>query len=394
MAEINPRRWPIPTTPPFSATPPSPASSSPGQRSAAALRRGRAVPPYGPVGPGRGAPAPHPRDRPPTTIAATKQLERIVAEKYQYDEQQRLEMRDERLRQVEEHWYEQIVNKDENASAQGTQPELVRETNFGIDQELKSIYLSLDFNNATIEEATNFLSIESKRLDPNHKGVNFIIQPEASATAKPVTLTLNNVPLGEAPALCLPARQREEQGAGLRHLHRALHRQHRGPHQPHLHRPAQLRGAALRRRRDRKRHRGLWRRWRGRAAHRSSRRRHPRRWMKPAAIYVRQALIAKGVKFPARRQRRLHAQHGPAHVVRHRRPDGAARGARQRRPGADPHGPHRHQVRRDQPGKTSTISASTRRSHPAGQWHAEPQHLHAAVHHRAARLPRLHPRQH
>jgi general secretion pathway protein D len=67
-----------------------------------------------------------------------------------------------------------------------------------MEEDLHNIFLSLDFNNATIEEATNFLSVESKRLDPNHKGVNFIIQPEASSTAKPVTLTLNNVPLGEA----------------------------------------------------------------------------------------------------------------------------------------------------------------------------------------------------
>ena len=48
----------------------------------------------------------------PYNIAATKQLERIDAEKYQYDERARLETRDERLRQVEEKWYEPINNKD------------------------------------------------------------------------------------------------------------------------------------------------------------------------------------------------------------------------------------------------------------------------------------------
>lgn len=131
-------------------------------------------------------------------IAATKQLERIDKEEYEYDEHARLENRDEMLRQVEEHWYEQITNKTENPVAQPGQPSMVRQTNFSLEEELRTIYLSLDFNNATIEEATNFLSVESKRLDPNHKGVNFIIQPEASSTAKPVTLTLNNVPLGEA----------------------------------------------------------------------------------------------------------------------------------------------------------------------------------------------------
>jgi len=134
----------------------------------------------------------------PYNIAATKQLERIDAEKYQYDERARLETRDERLRQIEEKWYEPINNKDATASAQEGQPSIIRNTNFGLDQKLKDIFLSLDFNNATIEEATNFLSIESKRLDPEKRGVNFVIQPEASTTAKPVSITLNNVPLGEA----------------------------------------------------------------------------------------------------------------------------------------------------------------------------------------------------
>jgi general secretion pathway protein D len=134
----------------------------------------------------------------PYNISATKQLERIDAEKDQYADTARLETRDERIRQIEEKWSEPIINKDINASAQESQPALLRSTTFGLDSELSSIFLSLDFNGASIEEATNFLSIESKRLDPNHKGVNFIIQPDASSSAKPISLTLNNVPLGEA----------------------------------------------------------------------------------------------------------------------------------------------------------------------------------------------------
>jgi general secretion pathway protein D len=134
----------------------------------------------------------------PYNIAATKELERIDAEKNQYADVARLENREERLRQVEEKWYEPINNRDATTEAQESQPALTRSTNFGLDQKLNIIFLSLDFNEASIEEATNFLSIESKRLDPDHKGVNFIIQPEASTSAKPISLTLNNVPLGEA----------------------------------------------------------------------------------------------------------------------------------------------------------------------------------------------------
>jgi general secretion pathway protein D len=134
----------------------------------------------------------------PYNIAATKQLERIDQEKIKYDDVSRDEMRAERLRQVEEKWYQPIENKDVSTVAQAGQEPLEAHTNFNIDQKLHDIFVSLDFNNATIEEATNFLSIESKRLDPDKKGVNFIIQPEASSSAKPVSLTLNNVPLGEA----------------------------------------------------------------------------------------------------------------------------------------------------------------------------------------------------
>jgi general secretion pathway protein D len=134
----------------------------------------------------------------PYNISATKELERIDAEKNQYADVARLETRDERLRQVEEKWYEPINNADVTTGAQESQPALTRATNFNLDQKLSSIFMSLNFDGASIEEATSFLSSESKRLDPDHKGVNFIIQPEASTSAKPITLTLNNVPLGEA----------------------------------------------------------------------------------------------------------------------------------------------------------------------------------------------------
>jgi general secretion pathway protein D len=134
----------------------------------------------------------------PYNIAATKQLERIESEKDKYDESARQENRTQRIREVEEKWYQPIYNKEVTGGAQEAQPAITEKTNFSIDQKLSSIFLSLDFNGASIEDATSFLSIESKRLDPEHKGVNFIIQPEASTSAKPITLTLNNVPLGEA----------------------------------------------------------------------------------------------------------------------------------------------------------------------------------------------------
>ena len=135
----------------------------------------------------------------PYNMTATRLLERIVAEKNQYAEHARLEMRSERLRQVEETWYQPITNKDTVITAQEEQAPITATTNFDIDQKLKSIFLSLDFTDVTIEQATSYLYTESKRLDePTHKGIPFIIQPAASSTAKTITLSLNNVPVGEA----------------------------------------------------------------------------------------------------------------------------------------------------------------------------------------------------
>jgi N-acetylglucosamine-6-phosphate deacetylase len=67
-----------------------------------------------------------------------------------------------------------------------------------LDQKLKSIIVSVDFTNAKLDEAIQALSFMSKQLDPDHRGVNFIIQPEAGAVAKPIALQLNKVPLGVA----------------------------------------------------------------------------------------------------------------------------------------------------------------------------------------------------
>lgn len=62
-------------------------------------------------------------------------------------------------------------------------------------RELNTTIVTLDFNTATIEEAVNFLRVESKRLSPDHKEINFVISPDASSSARHVTLTLNQVTL-------------------------------------------------------------------------------------------------------------------------------------------------------------------------------------------------------
>jgi hypothetical protein len=63
---------------------------------------------------------------------------------------------------------------------------------------LLGTFVSLDYNNATITEGLFYLKAKSKELDPDHIGVTFVIEPGASSSARPITLALNNVPLGVA----------------------------------------------------------------------------------------------------------------------------------------------------------------------------------------------------
>jgi hypothetical protein len=67
-----------------------------------------------------------------------------------------------------------------------------------IEQKLKSIVVSIDFNHATIDEAVQALSVLSKQRDPAQQGINFFLQPEAAAQAQPITLQLDRVPLQAA----------------------------------------------------------------------------------------------------------------------------------------------------------------------------------------------------
>ena len=83
------------------------------------------------------------------------------------------------------------VRGDDNAS--GRQSRAI-----AIEQRLKSTFVSIDFTTANIDQAIRALAALSKQRDPDHKGINFLIQPEASTSAKPITLKLDNVPLGVA----------------------------------------------------------------------------------------------------------------------------------------------------------------------------------------------------
>lgn len=58
----------------------------------------------------------------------------------------------------------------------------------------------VQFDEVTLDEALAFFKAEAKRLDPEQKGLNFVVSPAAQSAAAEgrVTLTLDEVPIAVA----------------------------------------------------------------------------------------------------------------------------------------------------------------------------------------------------
>ncbi len=135
----------------------------------------------------------------PYNKAAAALLDQVVdGQKEAYYEKARLEQRQEYMRKVEEKWYEPVNNKDATTIAEEAQPSFVRSTTFDVEQKLKGIFLSLNFSNASIEEATDFLTTESKRPRYGAQGSQFSSPARGHRLSQTITLSLNNLPLEEA----------------------------------------------------------------------------------------------------------------------------------------------------------------------------------------------------
>ena len=67
-----------------------------------------------------------------------------------------------------------------------------------LEHKLKSLFVSIDFTNATLDQALQALTVVSKDRDPDHQGIHFVLQPLAAETGQPITLKLDEVPVGVA----------------------------------------------------------------------------------------------------------------------------------------------------------------------------------------------------
>jgi general secretion pathway protein D len=135
----------------------------------------------------------------PYNKTASALLSKIAQEKRVYAEKAQAQSRQKALADVEARWSEPS-KRDVFGNLQATNPiPITRSNQFQINQKLRSIIIpSLEFKDASIEDAVAFLNAKSKELDPEKQGINFILRPDVSESAKTFTLNLTNVPLEHA----------------------------------------------------------------------------------------------------------------------------------------------------------------------------------------------------
>ena len=107
--------------------------------------------------------------------------------------------RQERLTETRNGWTEvyQVENNLETKTS-AIVP-ITGKANFLVSQKLQSLVIKdVDFTDATIDDAVSFLTAKSREVDSEGSGISFIVKNEKARTeAKPFSLRLSNVPIGE-----------------------------------------------------------------------------------------------------------------------------------------------------------------------------------------------------
>lgn len=135
----------------------------------------------------------------PYNKVASKELKKLYGKRRIAAEVARYSSRQERLTETREGWTQKVeTERAPELTATPVQP-IRRTSNFAISQKLNSIIIpSVDFNEASIADAANFLTVRTRELDPDGIGVSVLLRSEAvAANSAPITLRLTNVPAGE-----------------------------------------------------------------------------------------------------------------------------------------------------------------------------------------------------
>ncbi|GAB4251797.1 MAG: hypothetical protein OHK005_19010 [Candidatus Methylacidiphilales bacterium] len=137
----------------------------------------------------------------PDNQAAARELQALQKKKGAILDLSRKVADQEKLLAVRQNWAERFVPEAQlEAGAAPVQP-IRRSNRFGITEKLRTLIIpEINFQpGTTIDDAASFLTLRSRDVDPTKEGVSFLVKNEqARNEAKPFSLQLQNVPLGEA----------------------------------------------------------------------------------------------------------------------------------------------------------------------------------------------------
>lgn len=139
-------------------------------------------------------------------IAARRGMIKVEKARYDYSENARNYTRGKLVRAVEEAWELPVRRFDRGVSTIIEQPPIDSRETISITRKLDDIIIpSLEFNDASVREAIDFIKIQAAQLDtsepdPLRKGINIVLkldpEAEAAGTISPIEkLQLSNVPL-------------------------------------------------------------------------------------------------------------------------------------------------------------------------------------------------------
>ena len=138
----------------------------------------------------------------PTNGAARRGMESVEREKQKYYKTAYDHQRSKMLSAVAQTWEDPVPLTDTDRSALfGATAASITSKLTGseaITQKLRSIiFPRVDFSGATLEEVVELLRVRSRDLDPQGKGVSFVVSVPPEASSKLISLNLSSVPMEE-----------------------------------------------------------------------------------------------------------------------------------------------------------------------------------------------------
>ncbi len=138
----------------------------------------------------------------PTNGAARRGMESVEREKQKYYKTAYDHQRSKMLSAVAQTWEDPVplTNTDRSALFGATAASLTSKLtgSEAITQKLRSItFPRVDFSGATLDEVVELLRVRSRDLDPQGKGVSFVLSVPPEARSKLISLNLSSVPMEE-----------------------------------------------------------------------------------------------------------------------------------------------------------------------------------------------------